>query len=113
VTDGNGELDVAAAAATEATVTVTTAAFLADAFRGFFSAGNGGVTNAAVCRFRERVTTVADRVGECGRIDKEGAMMVKQWLLPTCATPHHSGRNRQILAGNAFLKASWPGCDVM
>jgi hypothetical protein len=81
VTDGKGELDVvAAAAATEATV--TTADFFAEhAFRGFFSAGNGGVTNAAVCRFRERGTTVADRVGECG-IDKEGAMMVKL-MLPT------------------------------
>ncbi len=107
MTDGNGELDVvvvaaAAAAATEATV--TTAAFLADAFRGFFSAGNGGVTNATVCRFRERVTTVADRVGECGRIDKEGAMMVKQWR----ATPQHS-HSRQIFGGKCFSESELAG----
>lgn len=110
MTDGNGELDVvvvAAAAATEATV--TTAAFLADAFRDFFSAGNGGVTNAAVCRFRERVTTVADRVGECGRIDNEGAMMVKQWLLPTCATPRTTFSQQANFGGKCFSESELAG----
>ena len=76
VTEGKGEaLVVAAAAAGDGSRKM---AFFADTFRGFFSAGSvmSGVTNAAVCRFRERVTVAAaDLAGERG-LDKEGAMMV-------------------------------------